>query len=64
MGKQTVQVDTPGTALRRPRHVAFAIKHLLAQRDKAILVRDKAGSEVLELDAALLALGWTEPGQP
>ena len=46
--------------IKQPRHVAIAQRHLLAQRDKAITIRDKAASEVKELDAALLALGWTE----
>jgi hypothetical protein len=45
---------------KHPRHVAVAINHLLAQRTKAIEVRDKAAKEVESLDAALLALGWGE----
>lgn len=45
---------------KQPRHVAIAQRHLLAQREKAVTVRDKAASEVKELDAALLALGWTD----
>jgi len=47
-------------AAKQPRHVAVAINHLLAQRTKAIKVRDKAAEEVESLDAALLALGWGE----
>ena len=59
MAKQEQEVKaTPES--KRPRHVAFAVKHLIAQRDKAIVIRDKAASEVKELDAALLALGWPE----
>ena len=58
MAKHTEQTDTP--APKRPRHVAFAVKHLIAQRDKAIAIRDKAACEVNDLDAALLALGWPE----
>jgi hypothetical protein len=45
---------------KKPRHVSVAINHLLAQRTKAIKVRDKAAEEVKSLDAALLALGWGE----
>jgi hypothetical protein len=45
---------------KKPRHVSVAINHLLAQRAKAIKVRDKAAEEVESLDAALLALGWGE----
>jgi hypothetical protein len=40
------------------RHVAVATRHLIAQRDKAITIRDNAAKEVKEIDAALLALGW------
>jgi hypothetical protein len=47
-------------ARKKPRHVSVAINHLLAQRTKAIDVRDKAAKEVESLDAALLALGWGE----
>ena len=47
-------------AVKKPRHVAIATNHLVIQRDKAIGIRDKAAAEVKELDAALLALGWTE----
>ena len=47
-------------APRKPRHVAIATNHLIAQREKAIAVRDKAAKEVEELDAALLALGWPQ----
>lgn len=45
---------------KQPRHVAIAQRHLLAQREKAISIRDKSANEVKELDAALLALGWSE----
>ena len=58
MAKQSSAEATP--APKRQRHVAFAVKHLVAQRSKAIAIRDKAESEVKELDAALLALGWPE----
>jgi hypothetical protein len=47
-------------ARKKPRHVSVAINHLMAQRTKAIKVRDKAAEEVESLDAALLALGWGE----
>ena len=50
----------PITGPKKPRHVSVAINHLLAQRTKAIKVRDKAAEEVESLDAALLALGWGE----
>jgi hypothetical protein len=42
------------------RHVEVAKRHLIAQREKAISIRDKAAKEVTELDAALEALGWPE----
>ena len=45
---------------KQPRHTSLAIKHCVAQRDKAIAARDKAAKEVKELDAALLALGWLQ----
>jgi hypothetical protein len=45
---------------KQPRHIAVATRHLVAQRNKAICIRDKAAKEVEELDSALLALGWTE----
>lgn len=52
--------EQPGKPSKPPRHVAIALKHLQAQREKAIVVRDKAAAEVEELDSALLALGWPE----
>jgi hypothetical protein len=42
------------------RHVEVAKRHLIAQREKAISIRDKAATEVMDLDAALDALGWPE----
>lgn len=45
---------------KKPRHVTVAIKHMVAQREKAIAIRDTAAKEVEGLDAALLALGWLE----
>ena len=42
------------------RHVAVATRHLVAQREKAISIRDKAASEVEELTTALAALGYEE----
>jgi hypothetical protein len=53
-----IESTNPGT--KRPKHVAFALKHLIAQREKAVAIRDKAANEVEELDAALLVLGWPE----
>ncbi len=53
-------MKTTQVPAKQPRHVAIAQRHLLAQREKAITVRDKAANEVKELDAALLALGWSE----
>lgn len=50
---------TPNIESKRPRHIAIATKHLLAQRDKAVAVRDKATKEVEELTGALTALGWS-----
>ncbi len=52
--------EEPIVPVKKPRHVAIATNHLVIQRDKAIGIRDKAAVEVNELDAALLALGWTE----
>ena len=52
--------EQPGKPAKQPRHVAIAQRHLIAQRDKAITIRDKASSEVEELEAALIALGWPE----
>ncbi len=46
--------------VKRPRHIAISINHLVIQRDKAMAVRDKAAQEVKELEAALSALGWTD----
>ncbi len=46
--------------VKRPRHIAIGINHLVIQRDKAMAVRDKAAQEVKELEAALSALGWTD----
>lgn len=43
---------------KQPRHIAVATRHLLAQREKAIVARDKASKEVDELTAALEALGY------
>lgn len=51
----------PGApAPKVPRHVAVATRHLLAQRSKAIDIRDKAAAEIAELDKALTALGYEE----
>jgi hypothetical protein len=47
-------------AQKKPRHVTVAIKHMVAQREKAIAIRDAAAKEVKDLDTALLALGWPE----
>ena len=46
--------------VKRPRHIAISINHMVIQRSKAAAIRDKAAEEVKGLDAALLALGWTE----
>ena len=46
--------------VKRPRHIAISINHLVIQRAKAMAVRDKAAQEVKELEAALSALGWTD----
>ena len=46
--------------VKRPRHIAISINHLVIQRDKAMAVRDKAAQEVKELEAALSALGWSD----
>ena len=46
--------------VKRPRHIAISINHLVIQRDKARAIRDKADEEVKGLDAALLALGWSD----
>ena len=46
--------------VKRPRHIAISINHLVIQHDKAMAVRDKAAQEVKELEAALSALGWTD----
>ena len=51
-------IEAPGR--KTSRHVAIATRHLLAQREKAIIVRDRAGAEVDELNEALTALGWIE----
>jgi hypothetical protein len=47
-------------APKKPRRISSSIKNILAQRDKAIGVRDKANEEIKSYDAALLALGWPE----
>jgi hypothetical protein len=63
VGEITEAQESPRVAVdarKKPRHVSVAINHLLAQRSKAIKVRDKAAEEVESLDAALLALGWGE----
>ena len=57
MTTKPAPVETP---IKQPRHVAIAQRHLLAQREKAVSVRDKAAKEVDELEAALDALGWTD----
>ena len=49
-----------GPRPRVARHVSVAIKHLVAQRDKAISDRDRAARQVEDLDHALSALGWPE----
>jgi len=51
--------EQPGKPAKQPRHVAIAQRHLIAQRDKAVTARDKAGVEVEEIESALRALGWT-----
>jgi len=56
MTKKAEAKETPTPKPRR--HIAIAMKHLITQRDKAIAIRDKAESEIKEMDAALLALGW------
>ncbi len=52
--------DEVSTETKLPRHVAISIRHLVAQRENAIAIRDKADGEVKRLDAALAALGWKE----
>ena len=51
---------TPTPVNRPPLHIATAMRHMLKQRSRAIAIRDRASKEVESLDAALLALGWTE----
>ncbi|MHB1952162.1 MAG: hypothetical protein ACYCOU_00315 [Sulfobacillus sp.] len=60
----TQSTTIPAAAPKKPRHVNIATKHLIAQREKAIAIRDKASKEVEDLDAALLALGWPDDNLP
>ena len=61
MAKETVEtLHAPHGTPKQPRHTSVAIRHLVAQREKAIADRDKAEAQVKGLDAALLALGWPE----
>ena len=50
----------PAPAKKQPRHIAIGTRHLLIQRDKLITIRDTAAEELKGIDAALLALGWSE----
>jgi len=45
---------------KKPRRINTSIRNILAQREKAIAVRDQATAEVKNYDAALIALGWME----
>ena len=49
-----------GNEEKKPRHIVVATNHLLKQRDRALADRSKADDQVKELEAALIALGWTE----
>ncbi len=44
--------------VKRPRHIQIAINHALKQREKAIVIRDRATKEVTEIEAGLAAWGW------
>ena len=48
------------TIKKQPRRINTSIRNILAQREKAISVRDQATAEVKNYDAALIALGWME----
>ena len=52
--------EEPVLPVKKPRHVAIATNYFAIQRYKAIGIRALTAAEVKELDAALLALGWTE----
>jgi len=56
----TQATKEPVPAVKQPRHINIAMTHMLKQRQKAIVIRDKAADEVKKLDEALLALGWGE----
>ena len=66
MAKQTHDIeDSPElrqtqTAKKQPRRIKNSIQNILAQREKAITVRDQATAELKNYDAALIALGWIE----
>jgi hypothetical protein len=54
------QKPTVVKPVKVPRRIANAKTHLIAQREKAIAIRDAAEAEIKMLDASLLALGWPE----
>jgi hypothetical protein len=60
--KKNEPEDSPELKLtvKRPSRVVLATRHLVKQRLKALLIRDKAIAELEQLDAALLALGYPE----
>jgi hypothetical protein len=66
MAKQTHDIeDSPELRQaqpikKQPRRINTSIRNILAQREKAIAVRDQATAEVKNYDAALIALGWME----
>ncbi|HWF62904.1 MAG TPA: hypothetical protein VN666_21710 [Nitrospira sp.] len=59
MTQETLILEAEPKA-KQPRHIVVATRHLLAQRTKAVLALEKAKQEVLELTAALKALGFEE----
>ena len=42
------------------RHIAVAVRHLVAQRAKALLIKANAQAEIEQLEEALDSLGWTD----
>jgi hypothetical protein len=60
MAKIEAPPEVVRTPKKQPRRIATAIRNTLAQREKAIMVRDEAILEIKNYDAALLAFGWQE----
>ena len=56
----TASLEYAELAAKPKRHIAVAVRHLVAQRAKALLIKANAQAEIEQLEEALDSLGWTD----